>query len=139
MAEMGLNIFNLFSFENYYNQNISRYFTMVGVKGNYYEIYKNIDFTEWLEYFTDGIMDELLRVEKILPKININLQTKLLPYHQKILKFIRDNGIISDSDYSKITDRAKATRRLDFNKLINLKLIERKGKGKLTYYKLKEW
>lgn len=70
MAAMGLNIFNLFSFENYYNQSVSRYFTMVGVKGNYYEIYKKIDFTEWLEYFTDGIIDELLRVEKILSKIN---------------------------------------------------------------------
>ncbi len=138
MAAMGLNTFNLFSFENYYNQNISRYFAMVGVKGNYYEIYKNIDFTEWLEYFIDGIIDELLRVEKILPKININLQTKLLPYHLKILKFIQDKGIISDRDYCKLTDRAKATRRLDFNKLINLKLIERKGRGKLTYYKFRE-
>jgi Fic family protein len=138
MAAMGLNTFNLFSFENYYNQNVSRYFVMVGVKGNYYEIYKKIDFTEWLEYFTDGIIDELLRVEKILPKINTNLQSKLLSYHLKILKFIQDKGIISDSDYSKLTNRAKATRRLDFNKLIDLKLIERKGKGKLTYYKLKE-
>lgn len=138
MAAMGLNTFNLFSFENYYNQNISRYFTMVGVKGNYYEIYKTIDFTEWLEYFTDGIIDELLRVGKILPKININPQTRLLPYHNKILKFIQNKGFITDDDYSKLVDRAKATRRLDFNKLISLKLIERKGKGKQTHYKLKE-
>jgi len=138
MAAMGLNTFNLFSFENYYNQNVSRYFSMVGVKGNYYEVYKNIDFTEWLEYFTDGIIDELLRVEKILPKININPQTKLLPYHNKILKFIQDKGFITDDDYSKLTNRAKATRRLDLNKLISLKLIDRKGKGKQTHYKLKE-
>ena len=138
MAAMGLNTFNLFSFENYYNQNVSRYFAMVGVKGNYYEICNNIDFTEWLEYFTDGIIDELLRVEKILPKINFNPQTRLLPYHNKMLKFIQDQGFITDDDYSKIVDRAKATRRLDFNKLISLKLIERKGKGKQTHYKLKE-
>lgn len=138
MAAMGLNTFNLFSFENYYNQNVSRYFAMVGAKGNYYDIYKNIDFTEWLEYFTDGIIDELLRVEKILPKININPQTRLLSYHNKILKFIQDRNFITDNDYSKLVGRAKATRRLDFNKLIGLKLIERKGKGKQTYYKLKE-
>jgi len=138
MAAMGLNTFNLFSFENYYNQNVSRYFAMVGVKGNYYEISKTVDFTEWLEYFTDGIIDELLRVEKILPEININPQTRLLPYHQKMLKFIQDKGFITDDDYSNLVDRAKATRRLDFNKLISLKLIERKGKGKQTYYKLTE-
>jgi len=55
LAEMGLNTFNLFSFENYYNKNVTRYFEMVGVKGNYYDIYKTLDFTLWLEYFTDGM------------------------------------------------------------------------------------
>jgi len=102
------------------------------------DIKNKINFTEWLEYFTDGIIDELLRVEKILPKININPQTKLLPYHNKILKFIQDKGFITDDGYSKLTNRAKATRRLDLNKLISLKLIDRKGKGKQTHYKLKE-
>ena len=45
---MGLNTFYLFSFENYYNQNVSRYFEEVGVSGNYYEIKDKIDFTSWL-------------------------------------------------------------------------------------------
>ena len=30
LARMGLNTFHLFSFENYYNTNISKYFQMVG-------------------------------------------------------------------------------------------------------------
>ncbi len=63
LASLGLNIFALFSFENYYNQNTSRYFRQVGVYGNYYEIAESVDFTPWLEYFSDGIIDELLRVE----------------------------------------------------------------------------
>lgn len=71
---MSLNTFYLFSFENYYNQNVSRYFQEVGVLGNYYEIEDKIDFTSWLEYFTDGIIDELLRVIKELEKEKI-LQT----------------------------------------------------------------
>jgi hypothetical protein len=46
---------------------------------------------------------------------------------------------ISDREYSKMTDRTKPTRALDFGKLIELGLIERKGKGKATFYKLKKY
>ena len=64
LAKMGLNTFNLFSFENYYNRNVSKYFQMVGEYGDYNNLSATIDFTVWLEYFTGGIIDELLRVEK---------------------------------------------------------------------------
>lgn len=137
LAEMGLNTFNLFSFENYYNQNVTKYFQTVGEFGNYYDIASNIDFTKWLEYFTEGIIDELLRVEKLLPKI-IRPETQLRPYHVKLLEHIKENGFIADRDYATIVNRAKATRTQDVNKLIALGLIERKGKGKATYYTLKE-
>lgn len=138
LAEMGLNTFNLFSFENYYNQNVTRYFQTVGEYGNYYELVDKTDFTPWLEYFTEGIIDELLRVQKLLPEVGISPETQLKPYHLKILEFIKKKGFITDRDYAKLANRAKATRALDFQKLIKLGLIERKGKGKATYYILKE-
>lgn len=138
LAELGLNTFNLFSFENYYNQNVTKYFKFVGEQGNYYDLVDKIDFTKWLEYFCEGIIDELLRVQKILPKVSINPQTELKLYHKKILGFIDKNNFITDKDYSKLVKRAKATRALDFQKLIGLGLIDRKGKGKSTYYILKE-
>lgn len=134
LAEMGLNTFNLFSFENYYNKNVTRYFQTVGERGNYYDLIEKIDFTPWLEYFTEGIIDELLRVQKTLPQINITPDSQLQEYHQKILEFIKENGFIKDRNYAKLVKRAKATRALDFKKLINLGLIERKAKGKATYY-----
>lgn len=139
LAEMGLNTFNLFSFENYYNQNVTRYFERVGELGNYYDLFAyGIDFTHWLEYFTEGIIDELLRVQKLLPGVSLSPYTKLQPYHLKMLEFIREKGFITGSDYAKLSGRAKATRTKDFQKLIELGLIERKGKGKATYYTLKE-
>ena len=145
LAEMGLNTFNLFSFENYYNQNISRYFQTVGEFGNYYELVDlsagrqgKIDLTSWLEYFTGGIIDELLRVQKNLPEVGISPETYLQSYHLKILEFIKEKGFIADRDYAKLVTRAKATRALDFKKLIDLGLISRKAKGKATYYILKE-
>lgn len=138
LAELGLNTFNLFSFENYYNQNVTKYFKTVGEQGNYYDLVKKIDFTNWLEYFCEGIIDELLRVQKLLPRINFSPDTELKHYHKKILEFVRKNNFITDKDYAKLVKRAKATRALDFQKLIGLNLVERKGKGKSTYYVLKE-
>jgi len=137
LAEMGLNTFNLFSFENYYNNNVTKYFQTVGEYGNYYDLVGKIDFTSWLEYFTEGIIDELLRVQKLFPKIPVNQEVKLENYHLKILNFIREKGSITHREYAKLVDRAKPTRALDFQKLVKVGLIERKGKGRATYYILK--
>lgn len=136
LAEMGLNTFNLFSFENYYNQNVTRYFETVGEFGDYYELKDKIDFTAWLEYFTAGIIDELMRVKKLLPVVGISPKTELKPHDQKILAWIRGKGFIADRDYVKLVNRARATRALDFKRLIELGLIERKGKGRASYYVL---
>lgn len=138
LAKMGLNTFNLFSFENYYNQNVTKYFQTVGEYGDYYELAESIDFTVWLEYFTGGLIDELFRVSKALPEIGNTPDTRLEVYHLEIIKYIKQNGFIKDNNYAKLTDRAKATRALDFQKLLDLKLIQRQGKGRSTYYILKE-
>ncbi len=138
LAKMGLNTFNLFSFENYYNKNVSKYFQEVGLIGNYYDVKDQVDFTSWLEYFTDGIIDELLRVDKELNREIASPEKELKDYHRKIINYIEEHGYISDRNYAKLTKRAKATRNLDFIKLIKLDIIEKMGKGKATYYKLKK-
>ena len=138
LADMGLNTFDLFSFESYYNNNVTKYFQTVGEFGNYYDLADKIDFTGWLEYFTEGIIDELLRVQKLLPGVSVSPESQLKPYHVKILEYIQEKGFIADRVYAKLVTRAKATRALDFQKLIELGLIERRGKGRATYYILKE-
>ncbi len=139
LAALGLDTFKLFSFENYYNHNITRYFQTVGEYGDYYEKQKagEVDFTSWLEYFTEGIIDELLRVQKLLPTIQTP-DTTLQPYHHAILDIIKEKGFATDKDYAERTERAKATRALDLQKLVSLGLIEQRGKGRATYYVLRE-
>lgn len=136
LSEMGLDTFYLFSFENYYNNNVSKYFEKVGEYGDYYEIKDKIDFTVWLEYFTDGIIDELLRVKKqliVLP----TPKAELKEHDKKIINYIKKHGFIDNKKYSQITDRAKPTRSLDLKRLTSLGIIRKKGKGKATYYVLK--
>lgn len=137
LAKLGINTFRLFSFENYYNKNVTRYFQFVGERGDYYELKDKINFTPWLEYFTDGIIDELLRVEKELTGKEIKTSGQIKEHHQIILDYIKQHGFISDKIYSGLCKRSKASRNGDFNRLIKLGLIEREGKGKATIYKLK--
>jgi hypothetical protein len=47
---------------------------------------------------------------------------------------IDEQGSVTDREYAKLTERAKATRALDFKKLIELGVIVRLGKGPGTYY-----
>ncbi|MEI6690188.1 MAG: Fic family protein [bacterium] len=136
LSDLGMNTFNLFSFENYYNQNVTKYFATVGEYGDYYEIADNTDFTFWLEYFTDGIVDELSRIQKLLDMLISN--DRLEDYHQLILNYLTAHGRICDKEYVKLTKRADSTRIMDFRNLVDLGLIERKSGGPTTYYVLNE-
>ncbi|WKZ25995.1 MAG: Fic family protein [bacterium] len=137
LANMGLNTFKLFSFENYYNQNVTKYFQNVGEFGDYYEIKDRINFTNWLEYFTGGIIDELIRVKNVLPDYIGNPKNKLEKYHQNIIEYIKNKGFITNTDYSKLVKRSKASRVKDFNDLIDMGIISRNGGGRSTYYTLR--
>lgn len=135
LAGLGLNTFHLFSFERYYNSNVTKYFAMVGERGNYYDL--NVDFTPWLEYFTDGIIDELIRVKTELEKSIAAPASGLKDHHRLILDYLREHGSMNDAIYATLVQRAKPTRALDWRYLLDHGLIERQGKGKAIYYRLK--
>jgi Fic family protein len=128
----GFDFFDIFSLENYYNQNVSKYFENVGVFGDFYEIQNEINFTNWLEYFIEGILEELKRVQKTLP--NFTKEIRLENHHKEILKYLEKHGSISQKEYEKFSTRSLASRKNDFKKLINLNLIKTKQQGKATYY-----
>lgn len=136
LAGLGLNTFHLFSFERYYNANVTKYFTMVGELGSYYDL--EVDFTSWLEYFTDGIVDELIRVKTELEKSIEAPASGLKEHHRLILDYLREHGSINDAIYATLVQRAKPTRALDWRYLLDNGLIERQNQGKSTYYRLKQ-
>lgn len=135
LGKAGLDLFEIFSFENYYNRNITRYFKAVGLEGDYYELKGDIDFSAWLEYFADGILDELRRVRKALPE-QAGTKPRLEPHHRQILDYIEQHGSITQREYGTISSRSLASRKLDFDKLLKLNLIKTEGIGRGTYYVL---
>ena len=136
LGKAGLDLFEIFSFENYYNRNITRYFKAVGLEGDYYDLKDNIDSSAWLEYFADGILDELRRVRKALPEQTARAKPRLEAHHKKILAYIEKHGSITQREYGNISSRSLASRKLDFDKLVRLNLIKAEGTGRGTYYVL---
>jgi Fic family protein len=126
----GMDFYSIFSFEAYYNRNVTRYFRMVGEVGDYYELKDEIDFSNWLEYFAEGVLDELKRVQKSLPEQPQRLES----HHQLILTHIETNGSITQREYGAISDRSLAARKKDFAKLVELGLIQMEGSGRSVYY-----
>lgn len=132
LAGMGLDTFNLFSFERYYNANVTKYFATVGELGNFYDL--AINFTPWLEYFTGGVLDELLSVKKELERAAAVPIVPLKPHLKKLLTYAARHGAFTDADYAKIVLRARPTRAGDLRYLLEHGLIERHGQGRATYY-----
>ncbi len=133
LGQGGLDIFGIFAFENYYNRNISRYFAAVGLQGDFYERESAIDFTAWLEFFSDGILDELVRVRGTIPSES---PLRLEDHHHRLLDYIKTHGSISQREYGQISSRSLAARKQDFQKLTALGLLQRRGGGRGTYYVL---
>ena len=129
----GIDLFEIFSFENYYNQNVTKYFNKVGVFGDYYEIKDDIDFTDWIEYFMEGILDELKRIQKTI-SLEKTPPLRLESHHTDILNYIDKEGSIGQKEYGEMSRRSLAARKLDFKKLIDLGLIKSINSGKATYY-----
>ena len=59
---------------------------------------------------------------------------RLEPHHRQILEYIEEHGSITQREYGAISSRSLAPRKLDFDKLVKLNLIEEKGIGRGTYY-----
>lgn len=136
LAKLGINAFHLFSFERYYNANVTKYFSMVGERRSYYDI--DVDFTSWLEYFTEGVLDELIRVSDLLENTVASPSSGLKKHHRIIMEYLGSHPSINDAVYATLVDRAKSTRATDFRYLLDQKLICRHGVGRATYYTLKD-
>jgi Fic family protein len=96
-----------------------------------------LQFTPWLAYFANVILAELEALEKRQSRRRASPATALRAHHRAILDYVDEHGFITDKEYSQLTDRAKATRSLDFKKLMELDLLVREGKGRGTFYRRK--
>ena len=128
----GLDLFSIFSFEAYYNRNVTRYFKMVGERGDFYDLGDDLEFTPWLEYFADGVLDELLRVQQQLERRPVRME----PHHQQIVDYLKQHDTLTQRELAEISPRSLPARKKDLAFLVEHGLIRPKGGGRSRYYVL---
>ena len=140
LYKFGYDTKRLFSLEEYYDQDLASYYSSLqsGQKHRNGE-----DLTKWLEYFSEGIANEMTRIEKQILDISKDkmLKEKIgqLELNQRQLKavaYLQKKDKISRLEYVKLTKCSPKTAYNDLQEMLDKKLLKQKGGGKYTFYVL---
>lgn len=127
----------LFTISEYYDKNRSDYYAALqSVRKN------NLDMTEWLEYFTKALMEQLESVQMQVTqtiKLDNLVKTKNLSDRQlQIMEYFLEKGSIKIQELEQLfapINRRSLQRDLKF--LVTENLLQQEGSGKSTFYVLK--
>jgi Fic family protein len=137
LIKNGYDITNSFALESYYNRERKAYYTALSSADSQRTSDGEPDLTNWLEYFTTGILTEAVRAQsnitQLLQKhppqpIHLSSTQKLL------LKISSQNQTTQMSDYLKATALSQRGIFKALQQLIKGNLIEQHGELKGTYY-----
>lgn len=138
LYKTGYDFKRLFKLSEYYDKNRPAYYSALqSVRKN------NMDMTQWLEYFTNGLKMQMLEVkekgEKIIRKEAIFEKVKALGLkerHKKVLLYLVEEKDISRAEYVKLFKVSLRTANYDLEHLEKTGLIEKKGVGRAIRYSL---
>ncbi len=140
LYQLGFDIKDFFALDDYYNEDRQSYYTALQTVDP-----DTIDITQWVEYFTEGVMVQMNGIKKEIDELSFDkhLKTKLggqikLSRRQiEAYKFVRDQGKITVSDLAKITNSSISTALRDLTEMCGMGLLTKIGKtGRGSYYKL---
>lgn len=128
-----------FALDDYYDENRAAYYaalkTVQTNKG---------DITQWLEYFTDGVLYSINKVKDFIiqvglsPRIGSGEIIELTHKQIKILELIKEKGKVTNKDLRTIFGISRQAMLKEISKLIDAKLIDLVGKGRSAYYRSAE-
>ena len=126
-----------FALDDYYDENRSAYYgalkTVQQNKG---------DITQWLEYFTEGVLFSINKVKDFImklglsPKIEDVEKIELSEKQIKILERIKEKSKVGNKDLRNMFGITRQAMLKEISKLIDAKLVELVGKGRSAYYKI---
>ena len=139
LYQNGYDFKRLFSLSEYYDKNRRGYYDAIqSVRAN------NMDMTGWLEYFTEGLTNQLtemkIRGEQAIKKEVLSEKIKdfsLNPRQKKALEFLIEHERIDNAAYQSICKTTRKTAARDLAELVELGLLERHGEKKGIYYTLR--
>ncbi|MEX2028560.1 MAG: Fic family protein [Candidatus Curtissbacteria bacterium] len=142
----GYDIKKFFSLEEYFDRDAKRYYaTLQSVSNQKVKTLSERDLTGWLEYFCEGLAEELARVKERVQKLSLDSKLKgrtgqiLLSERQvKLVEYMEKVGSISNKQWrSVLRDFSDDTILRDLKDLQKKGLIKKKGSTKGAVYVLK--
>lgn len=126
--------------EDYYNRDRKKYYEALQT-GKTYFARRNIDLTNWINYYIDGFLEEALKVKEqilnlsVIQKIDNNINI-LNEEELKIVDFIVTMGKITSADVVDILHIPKRTAQAKLKQLEEIKVLKKQGAGPTTFYSL---
>lgn len=141
----GYDIKKFFSLEEYFDRNAKRYYETLQAVSNQKAELTEKDLTVWLEYFCEGLAEELERVKERVRKLSLDSRLKgrtgqiILSERQlKLVEYIEQYGSVSNRQWrSLLRDYSDDTILRDLKDLQKKGLIKKKGSTKGAVYVLK--
>src|SRR3989344_1905975 len=141
----GYDIKKFFSLEEFFDRNADRYYTTLQSVSNQKAELADKDLTAWLEYFTEGLAEELERVKERVKKLSLDSRLKgrtgqiaLSERQVKLVEFMETYRSVSNKQWrSLLKDYSDDTILRDLKDLQKKGLIKKKGSTKGAVYILK--
>ena len=136
----GYDIKNFFCLEEYFDSDPRRYYNALSSI-----IEKDPDLTLWLEYFTQGLADELTKVKERVLNLSRDQQLKkvvgqvrLNERQEQIVAYIEEYGQTTNKDWQKLFEGVSDDTILrDLKDLMDKKIVVKRGKTKAARYELR--
>ena len=126
-----------FALDDYYDSDRQGYYDALKTAQN-----ENNDITQWLEYFSTGVLYSVNVVKETIQKIGIlpqkeNMERVELTKRQvQIIERIKEEGRITNSQMRKIFGISRQAVLKEISKLIDVEIVMLVGRGKGAYYKI---
>lgn len=126
----------IFALDDYYDRDRQAYYAALKTAQQ-----SNGDITQWLEYFTDGILYSVNEAKNAVLKVgskrkNGQAQIALTPKQMRIVEFINVNGKVTNKDLQGLFKISAQAVHKELSKLVELKVIKPVGEGRALHYTL---
>lgn len=125
-----------FALDDYYDSDRNAYYNVLKSVDQ-----KTLNLTQWLEYFTDGVLLSISKVEeKVLQlslekhKTDVKGQIQLTERQIKIIGHIQMNGQITAGNVAEMFKITRQAALKEINKLVKSGIIKLEGKGRGAHY-----
>ncbi|MFZ2411145.1 MAG: Fic family protein [Candidatus Methanoperedens sp.] len=127
-----------FALDDYYDSDRTAYYNALKSVDQ-----KTLDLTQWLEYFTDGVLLSISKIKEKVVRLSLEKHKKeskgqvaLTERQMNIIEILQKNGKITAGDAAKVFKITRQAALKELNKLVKLEVIKLEGKGRGANYVL---